>query len=88
MTMTVLKTEPASVLPPAAAAKVLPLPKPERAFFKTSVLPKLKGFATSVVPPAVVICLLLAVWEILCRKAGATLPPPSRVNADTRELIL
>jgi nitrate/nitrite transport system permease protein len=40
-----------------------------------------------VVPPVIVIALLLAVWELLCRKAGATLPPPSRVFRDTKELI-
>src|SRR5256714_5402218 len=31
---------------------------------------------------------MLAVWEILCRKQGATLPPPSRVIRDTWELIV
>ena len=30
----------------------------------------------------------MAIWEILCRKAGATLPPPSRVLTDTWELIV
>ena len=48
MTMTALKTEPATALPAAAAAKILPLPQPERSFFKTSVLPKLKSLATNV----------------------------------------
>ena len=28
------------------------------------------------------------VWELLCRKAGATLPPPSKVLKDTWELIV
>ena len=88
MTMTALKTEPATPLPaPTAAAKVLPLPKPERAFFRTAVVPRLKSLATNVLPSAVVVILLLAVWEVLCRKAGATLPPPSKVYADTKELI-
>ncbi len=26
-------------------------------------------------------------WELVCRRAGSTLPPPSRVFADTKELI-
>ena len=30
----------------------------------------------------------MLVWELLCRKAGATLPPPSRVLSDTWELIV
>jgi nitrate/nitrite transport system permease protein len=87
MTMTVLKTEPATTLSPAAAAKVLPLPQPSRSFFNDVVLPRLGKMAVRVVPPAIVIFVLLAVWEILCRKAGATLPPPSKVFSDTRELI-
>jgi nitrate/nitrite transport system permease protein len=85
--MPALKTEPVTALPAATAAKVLPLPQPERSFFKTAVLPKLKGFATNVLPSTIVVIILLTVWEILCRKAGATLPPPSKVYADTKELI-
>jgi nitrate/nitrite transport system permease protein len=38
-------------------------------------------------PPIIVTGLLLVVWEILCSKAGSTLPPPSRVYQDTKELI-
>ena len=41
-----------------------------------------------VVPPLLVIALLLVVWELLCRRAGATLPPPSTVLTDTWELIV
>ena len=44
--------------------------------------------AAHVIPPVIVIALALVVWEMLCRKAGATLPPPSRVLADTWELIV
>ena len=38
-------------------------------------------------PPAVVVALFLVIWEVACRKAGATLPPPSRVVNDAWELI-
>jgi nitrate/nitrite transport system permease protein len=44
--------------------------------------------AAHVVPPLVVIALALLIWELLCRKAGATLPPPSRVLNETWELIV
>ena len=37
---------------------------------------------------SIVLALALLVWELLCRKAGATLPPPSKVVADTWELIV
>nr|WP_041756388.1 nitrate ABC transporter permease [Bradyrhizobium sp. ORS 278] len=43
--------------------------------------------AVRIVPPLIVLALFLIVWELLCRRAGSALPPPSRVFADTRELI-
>jgi nitrate/nitrite transport system permease protein len=43
--------------------------------------------ATKVVPPLVVLTLLLVIWELLCRKAGSSLPAPSVVLRDTLELI-
>jgi len=44
--------------------------------------------AVRVIPPLVVIALLTLVWELVCRRAGSALPPPSRVFKDTKELIL
>ncbi|MGY3453781.1 nitrate ABC transporter permease [Bradyrhizobium sp. USDA 4353] len=44
--------------------------------------------AVRVVPPLIVLALFLIVWELLCRRAGSALPPPSRVFTETRELIL
>ncbi|WP_257168969.1 nitrate ABC transporter permease [Bradyrhizobium sp. SRS-191] len=43
--------------------------------------------AVRVVPPLIVLVLFMLVWELLCRRAGSALPPPSRVFSDTRELI-
>jgi len=43
--------------------------------------------AARVVPPLIVLALFLLVWELMCRRAGSALPPPSRVFMDTRELI-
>jgi nitrate/nitrite transport system permease protein len=39
-------------------------------------------------PPLVILCLLLGVWELLCSGTGATLPPPTQVVSETWELIL
>jgi len=50
-------------------------------------LPVLQGLATRIVPPTVVIALVLLVWELLCRRSGAGLPPPSVVFRDSWELI-
>ena len=43
--------------------------------------------AVRVVPPLIVLALLLLFWELACRRAGSTLPPPSRVFKETKELI-
>jgi len=43
--------------------------------------------AARLVPPLIVLALLLLFWELACRRAGSTLPPPSRVFKETRELI-
>jgi nitrate/nitrite transport system permease protein len=70
-----------------AVAKVLRF-DPRRPKFSTARIgAALRDFAARVVPPIVVIALIGVVWEVLCRKQGATLPPPSRVIADTWELI-
>jgi nitrate/nitrite transport system permease protein len=50
-------------------------------------LAALQGLATRLVPPVVVIALMLLVWEMLCRRSGAGLPPPSVVFSETWELI-
>ena len=44
--------------------------------------------AQTVVPPAVVIALLLAVWQIACSHPGSSLPPPSQVWSESYDLIV
>ena len=46
-----------------------------------------REIAARVVPPLIVIALLMLFWELVCRRTGSTLPPPSKVFKDTRELI-
>jgi nitrate/nitrite transport system permease protein len=75
-----------SAPPASAAAKVLPLTR-KRLAWKTRALTGLSNVAASVVPPIVMVAILLLVWELLCRKAGATLPPPSKVVRDGWDLI-
>jgi nitrate/nitrite transport system permease protein len=86
MNMTVRKTEVPVPLAPAAAT-VLTL-APKRNPWTSRALARVSAVAARVVPPIVVLALVLTIWEILCRKAGATLPPPSRVLSDTWELIV
>ncbi|HDZ47499.1 hypothetical protein LCGC14_0057980 [marine sediment metagenome] len=42
----------------------------------------------NVLPPAVILALLLGIWEMLCSSPTAALPPPSQVLSDTWELIV
>src|SRR5262249_25207914 len=86
MNMSVMKAE--TVTPaPAEPAKVLPLSVPKRAPLSSRIAGGARDATTRLVPPIVVVALILLVWELLCRRTGATLPPPSRVVKDTWELI-
>jgi nitrate/nitrite transport system permease protein len=91
MNMPMVKTDAVATMPTTpdkpAVAKILPL-TPNRPALKTRALTALSDIAAHIVPPVVVIALLLLVWELLCRKTGATLPPPSRILRDTWELIV
>ncbi|WP_247887014.1 nitrate ABC transporter permease [Azospirillum sp. SYSU D00513] len=49
---------------------------------------RLRGLASTVVPPMVALAILIALWEALCSLPGALLPPPSQVVTDTWELIV
>ena len=86
MNMHALKTDTAAALP-VTVAPVVPL-KTKGPAFSERFAKNAREAAVRIVPPVVVISLLLVLWELLCRKAGATLPPPSRVLKETMELIV
>jgi nitrate/nitrite transport system permease protein len=86
MNMPVRNTDTAVVLSPATA-RVLAI-APKRASLASRALVRTQSVAVRVIPPLIVIALTLVIWELLCRRAGATLPPPSKVLADTWELIV
>jgi nitrate/nitrite transport system permease protein len=87
MNMPVLKTEAMAAAPSPPIATILPLAVAKRTL-RSRIIAAANGIAARVVPPLVVIALALLVWEIICRKAGATLPPPSKVVSSTWELII
>ncbi|MGZ3330182.1 MAG: nitrate ABC transporter permease [Xanthobacteraceae bacterium] len=87
MTMPLVKTEP-SVEIPQATATVLRLSTPKPSFLTTKVLPALGAVATRTIPPLVMLGLILAVWQVLCMKPGATLPAPSKIWSDAYDLIV
>jgi len=90
MNMPVLKSDVRPALPalPVKGAMVLPLKLPRSSFFKERLVPAISAVAVRTIPPLVMLGLLLAVWQYLCARPGATLPPPSQIWADARDLIV
>ena len=89
MNMPLAKTT--STLPapsPASSAAVVSLPKSSRSFLTDTLLPNLRALAARVVPPFIMLVLIFGIWQILCMKPGATLPSPSRIWADAKDLIV
>jgi nitrate/nitrite transport system permease protein len=76
-----------SLPPPAAAAQVLAIPARQPPVV-TRLLGIGRAVAARVIPPLIVLALTLALWEMLCSRPGASLPPPSRVLEETWELIV
>jgi nitrate/nitrite transport system permease protein len=91
MNMPVAKSEVSASIPsaPAApvAAKVLPLPLKQTAM-NTRLRASLTKVAAAVIPPLVMVILLMVVWQVLCMRPGATLPPPSKIWVEARDLIV
>ncbi|MDH8227921.1 hypothetical protein QIG20_27345, partial [Klebsiella pneumoniae] len=79
-------TLPAPAPSPAATAAVVALPKSSRSFLTDKLFPNLRALAARVVPPFIMLVLIFGVWQILCMKPGATLPSPSRIWADAKDL--
>jgi nitrate/nitrite transport system permease protein len=86
MSMPALKVERGEA--PALSAKLFALQVPQRSASLARLRPALSQAAACSLPPAIVLTLFLVIWELLCRGQAATLPPPSRVLADTWELIV
>jgi nitrate/nitrite transport system permease protein len=49
---------------------------------------KAGDIAASVLPPLVMLAILLAVWQMLCMKPGATLPAPTKIWTEAYDLIV
>ncbi|WP_375408481.1 nitrate ABC transporter permease [uncultured Methylobacterium sp.] len=68
-----------------AIAKRAAVPKMPRAPFVT--LASLRAVAVNLIPPIVVMIAFLVIWELLCSRPGAGLPPPSRVVTEAWDII-
>jgi nitrate/nitrite transport system permease protein len=69
----------------SAAAAVPPTPTAKR---RPAWLDTLGDYAAKILPPVVTLALLLGIWELASSQTGAALPAPSKVIADTKDLIL
>jgi len=88
MNMPAIKTDTAARIAAPTVAAPISVITPRRAKRGDSMMKAVRSASAQIIPPLVVVTLLLLFWELLCRKAGATLPPPSRVLKDTWELIV
>jgi nitrate/nitrite transport system permease protein len=91
MNMPLLKSETTAAIPapamPAASAAVLRI-SPPKASFASKLTPRLNAFAARVLPPLVMLVLIFTVWQILCSRPGATLPSPTKIWSEARDLIV
>jgi nitrate/nitrite transport system permease protein len=87
MNMPVLKTEP-KVMTALPSAEVLRIAPPKPSFVRARLLPALGDIAANVLPPLVMLLIILTVWQILCMKPGATLPSPTKIWSEAKDLIV
>ncbi len=88
MNMPVLKPDTtAATTARSVMADVLHLEPRKPGFVKTKLLPMIRQIAANVLPPLVMLALILTVWQILCMKPGATLPSPTKIWSEARDLI-
>ena len=87
MSLTALNSD---ATPPlkTASARVVRLPALRRPAATVRAAALGRQLAVVLVPPAVVLALLLGLWEIACSSPGATLPPPSTIWSEARDLIV
>jgi nitrate/nitrite transport system permease protein len=85
MSITAMKTDtttPASAVAPAKAVKSL------QARMSARLGLMLRSTAVAVIPPLITLAILLMIWQIAFGRTGATLPPPTQVWSEAKDLIL
>jgi len=87
MTIALQKYVEADAVPVVPSATIVALDPPRPSFVQARLIPAAKEWAARIVPPIITIGALLIVWQILCMKPGATLPSPSRIWVDAKDLI-
>ena len=87
MTLPLRKTEIAIGIP-QPEAKVVPLAPVKRGVYATRVMASSTKILSSVLPPLVMLGIILGIWQFLCIQPGATLPPPTKIWVEARDLIV
>src|SRR5262245_61202676 len=88
MNMPLLKATTAGTRPARnATASVVKL-KAARSGPAARIVPALSTAAARVVPPLITLAILLAIWQGLCDRPGASLPAPSKIWTEARDLIM
>jgi nitrate/nitrite transport system permease protein len=54
---------------------------------KAKVVATVATAGATILPPLIMLAAILTLWELLCNRAGATLPAPSKIWAEAKELI-
>ncbi|MDQ8728913.1 nitrate ABC transporter permease [Bradyrhizobium sp. LHD-71] len=88
MTIALQKSADAAATPVTASATIVPLSQPRASNVQTKLIPAAKEWAATLIPPIITVGALLLLWQILCMKPGATLPSPSRIWTDAKDLIV
>src|SRR5687768_3994863 len=88
MTIAIQQNLETDALPLAPSVTILPLSPPRASYLETRLIPAAREWAARLIPPIITIGALLIVWQILCMKPGATLPSPSRIWLDAKDLII
>jgi nitrate/nitrite transport system permease protein len=70
---------------PARQSEVIPFARKAASRFNLAAIGR--KIASTLVPPAVVILAILAIWQVACSSPGASLPPPSQVWTEAYDLI-
>jgi nitrate/nitrite transport system permease protein len=72
----------------AAEPQVVAFKAARRSMWGDFVAPRAKTVAVTVIPPLVVLAMILVVWQLAFSRPGATLPAPSVVWTEARDLIV
>ncbi|MFN3671974.1 MAG: nitrate ABC transporter permease [Bosea sp. (in: a-proteobacteria)] len=78
----------ASIVALPAKAEVLALPAVPRKSLAQRLLPALKSVLVNTLPPAITVLLIMLFWEVAASGPQSSLPPPSKIWVEAKDLIV